>query len=277
MVTRFEPPALRLAPQQVAAGDLTPLSSLVKDLLISYPRGGNLRAVPAGATRLELLTGKVIRPDGTEQMSSSLSGHGQKLARSISVQVDTDLDLEILTGGQSSGKVRVAQCCPLKLPSFALDTLVLSSDYPYNLQMAVGSNPGVLFEAAAPVAFQERFGEVTTTNYMTPLPVGPTRGGALAANYLKNEIYVGRVGTKVLTVNNSGSNSVDLNLRLLLIDGKTWADDPVTGASLTLGSGNTALLETGIPCQFLQLRVRSTTSGQHSTVEYQYLGITLLR
>lgn len=248
-----------------------------ESLLFSYPRSGGLRATPAGTVSVNLRTGRVERADGSEQLSSSLATYNKDYARSAFMFFDSDVDIEILRKGQSSGQLRVHQNSLLSLSAILLDGLRITADYPYNMQLFFSTLPTPPGELREPVSFQERYGEVTTTNWFTPVKMGPTGGGVLRDAYLKGEIFVGYIGDKVLAVNNGGSNNTDLNLQLLLIDGKTWVDDPVTGSSLTLASGNAALIESGLPCKFFRLRVRSSTAGSPTSLTVQYLGSTGIR
>lgn len=246
--------------------------------VIVYPATGGLRAVPAGITNINLKAGSVIRPDATERLSGSLQDLALPLVRSATLFFDTDVDIEVLLGGRTSGMFSIDQCAYFPLHAFPMDGIRISSPtYPYNMKARFSTLPTPPVTPRPPTSFQERYGSGTTTNSFTAIPVGPTLGGVLASDYLVNSIYTAYMGVKVLTLTNTGDYSLDFNLQLLSIDGKTWVDDPVTGASTSLGSGNSALIETGIPAKFIRLRVKSTTDDQAATFAFQYWGSTLER
>lgn len=245
-------------------------------LLLTYPVAGGLRAVPAGTTVVSLTRGAVQRPDLSELMIGKLDSK-LLFAKSAALFADSDIDVELLGGGGSSGKLHIAQCTPTNLRGAVFDEMRLSADYPYDLKLVCSTIPVNPIEEHPQVSSQKRYGAATSANIFTAVPFGPTGGGALAAAYLKAVIFTGNIGTKVFAIRNSGSNSVDLNIRFLLVEGQTWMDDPVTSASLTLAAGDTAALETSVPCQFIQLRIKSTTANSHSTITAQYFGHTVLR
>lgn len=247
--------------------------------VLVYPTTGGLRAVPAGITHIYLDRGDVIRPDTTtERLSGSLNDLALPHMRSATLFFDTDVDIEVLLGGKTSGKFSIDQCAYFPLHAFPMDTVRVSSPtYPYNMKARFSTLPQPPVTPIPPANFQERYGSGTTTDSFIAVPVGPTLGGVLASTYLVASIYTAYIGVKIFTLSNTGDYSLDFNIQLLSIDGKTWVDDPVTGASTTLASGNSALIETGIPAKFYRLRVKSTNTGQATTFELQYWGSTMER
>lgn len=241
-----------------------------------YPTTGGLRAVPAGTTLIDLKKGDAKRPDvTTERLSHSLDGLQLPYFRSALLFFDTDVDLEVLLGGKTSGKFSIDQCAYFPLYSFPMDALRITSlTHPFNMKLRLSSLPSPPVIPRAVASFQERYGDGRTTDAFTAVPVGPTWGGVLSSRYLVDTIYTAYMGVKIFTLSNTGSAALDFNVQLLSIDGKTWVDDPVSGASTSLASGDSALIETGIPAKFFRMRVRSTGAGSPTTYELQYWGIT---
>ena len=248
-----------------------------KALILSYPRAGGRRAVPNGVTTIDLMLGQATRPDATEAVSSALKIRNLPYARAGLLWVDSDVNVEALYEGQSMGVFGVDQCSWFPLQGFAFTQLKLSSDYSFNMKARFSALPVPQPVPQVPTGFQERYGAATTTDTLTAVPFGPTLGGALTTAYLQNDIYCPLMGIKVFSIYNAGAASADLNLQLLLKASGTWADDPSTGATLTLASGNIALIETGVPAQYIRLRTRSTTAGQATTIQASYMAFTAVR
>jgi len=282
------------SPEKVALAQATLLDQIYKRLdelaavllcepeksgVLVYPTTGGLRATPAGITYIDLRNGQAVRPDATmERLSGSLNDLKLPRMRSATLFFDTDVDIEVLLGGKTSGKFCVDQCAHFPLYSFPMDAIrVISNTYPYNMKLRFSTLPNPPVFPRPPASFQERYGSGTTTDSFTAVSLGPTMGGVLADAYLVASIYTAYMGVKIFTLTNTGDYSLDFNVQLLSIDGKTWVDDPVSGASTALSSGNSALIETGIPAKFFRLRVRSSSAGSATTFELQYWGITLER
>ena len=282
------------SPEEVARAQATLLDYIYKRLdelaavllcepeksgVLVYPNTGGLRATPAGVTYIDLRKGQAARPDATtERLSGSLNDLKLPRMRSAVLFFDTDVDIEVLLGGKTSGKFCVDQCAYFPLYSFPMDAVrVISNTYPYNMKLRFSTLPSPPVVPRPTASFQERYGSGTTTDSFTAVPLGPTWGGVLTSTYLVDSIYTAYIGVKMFTLTNTGDYNLNFNLQLLSIDGKTWVDDPVTGSSTTLASGNSALIETGIPAKFFRLRVRSATAGQATTFELQYWGSTVER
>ena len=248
-----------------------------KALILSYPTAGGRRAIPNGDSRIDLMLGAVVRPDGSERLSANLKTRNLPYARSGLLWVDSDVDVEAMYEGQSMGKFGVDQCSWFPFQGFAFTELKLTSSYSFNMKARFSVLPVPQPVPQIPTGFQERYGAVATSNSFTAIPFGPTLGGALGTAYLQSDIYCALMGIKVLSIYNAGAQSADLNLQLLLSAGRTWADDPATGASLTLASGNIALIETGIPTQYIRLRTRSSMAGSATTIQASYRAVTAVR
>ena len=246
-------------------------------LIVVYPVQGGLRAVPAGTTTIDLLRGQVTRPDGAENTSVPLDSYVLPYVSSATLFFDTDVDVELRVGGKTSGRLSVDQCAYFPILSLPMDEMVINSDYPYNMKARFSHLATPPVNPRPATAFQERYSDGTTTNSWVAAGFAPTKGGVLADAYRVNNIYVGSMGIKVFIVTNNGANSLDLNVQNLIYESGTWIDNPATGVSVTLGSGNSALVETGVPCQYIRLRVKSTTANLPTTFAIQYWAFTSTR
>lgn len=267
-------------------------------LVTAYPAAGGLRAVPAGITTLDLRNGTVERPDGTaENLSASLGQgprlqlpipipffppagvpDGDKLALSGYIYVDSQADAEVFVGDTVSGRFTMEQAGDFRIANLPYEMVRLYASHPYDLKF-LGSTL-----AQPPILPTEGLGSqlrsadsYITTNSFQVVPLTPTGGGDLDAAYHNGTLFVGGLGSKIWLVENTGDNSVDLNIQIQHFTGRGWADSVATGASYLLANGNIANIEIGEHVSYMRLRARSNSANSASTIRVSYRGVTAVR
>mgnify|MGYP001610018470 CR=1 FL=1 len=252
--------------------ELLEAQSIPRNIPISvYPSDGNTRALPAGPTRMNLVEGLVIRPDGlTERMSNSLKTLGVSEFRSGAFHADCFLDIEPKWHGQIMGKFRSHESTLLALRGVPMDEVIVTPGFPVEFHAIFSTSEQVAIQIELVTWPVERYGEITTTDIFENVRLGPEAGGALPSAFRAGVVHAQHSGVKVFFVHNTGSNDANVNLQLRHVVNRGWVNSAVTGASLNIPAGDNAIIEEGLFSSVFRFRARSNVAGSPTTVEVQY-------
>ncbi|GEM_PF-7008049 len=183
-------------------------------------------------------------------------------------------------------------CFPTMFPIVGVTkmTFTAGGSRPYNIFMIFSSFGQPLL--LAPLGYhQERWASPTvlkaaaaaTADAFTAIKFGSSDGPNQPDPEKQGQpsLHTGPVGQKVFIIDNSMSSAdvLNVNIRGLIVSGKTYANDPVTGASLSLAAGDIGRFVLNTKYHILQVRLRADAAVALGTTwgpTVQYLGYSYL-
>lgn len=222
-----------------------------KPILISYPKDGDTKLIPAGETILDFKKGRVTLPNkSNEQMSTSLGVHGKSYARALLISASYDVNFQLYCDGILSGKI------PIKVSDFwsgnhlCFDKVYIYTTADTDISILVSSNPKTIL-TKTPVGYEPQ--PVVTLEWS---PFAPATN---QEPYTDTAIDVSQAKSIYIQVDTTptGNVSDDIDINVISSPDNTNYDDGISGIYAQMNIGDNDIKSFVIEPQSAYIKLRA--------------------